>query len=169
MKLTQDAQVMVDTAVDELAATLERNDASSRRIATMVQAIEEVAFQTNLLALRAAVESAQTGDTPAEYAAIAGDLRTLAESSARAAKDAAGLIEEALRDASMGNAEVLQASATQMAEAMKRNAEMGEKVTDLVDRIHAAGPDFGDAPPPPPIAAAAVRHIHLLKGTALPD
>ena len=166
MKTSQDTAAIVEAAVEELAATLERADSSSGRLSSMIRTMEEVAFQTNLLALNAAVEAAQPGQAQAGYKVLAGDLRDLAEHSALAAREAADLIEEAVTDVSTGADDVLQ-----VADAMKRNAEVGLRVTALVDRINAAnrGPTGDLSPPsvpPPPTAAmrVAVRQIHLLSG-----
>jgi methyl-accepting chemotaxis protein len=91
-----------DQAMKRLAVAIEAIKKSSTETAKIVKTIDEIAFQTNLLALNAAVEAARAGDAGKGFAVVAEEVRSLAQRSAEAAKNTAGLIEDAQRNADQG-------------------------------------------------------------------
>jgi len=80
-------------AVERVGATMEQISASSSRIGDIIGLIDGIAFQTNLLALNAAVEAARAGEQGRGFAVVAGEVRSLAQRTAGAAREVTGLIE----------------------------------------------------------------------------
>ncbi|CAM2142012.1 methyl-accepting chemotaxis protein I, serine sensor receptor [Pararobbsia alpina] len=99
-------------AVSEVVTTMKDISESSARISDIVSMIDGIAFQTNILALNAAVESARAGEQGKGFAVVAGEVRTLAQRSAQAAKEIKQLIEESVDKVQTGAQQAERAGAT---------------------------------------------------------
>jgi methyl-accepting chemotaxis protein len=86
------------SAVEEMVTRMDRLSSGSRRIAEIVGVIDSLAFQTNILALNAAVEAARAGESGRGFAVVAGEVRTLAQRCATAAKEIRALIDASVAD-----------------------------------------------------------------------
>jgi methyl-accepting chemotaxis protein len=89
------ATAVAATAVrvaNDTHATVTKLDASSAQIGDVVKMISSIAEQTNLLALNATIEAARAGDAGKGFAVVAGEVKDLANETAKATADVTGLI-----------------------------------------------------------------------------
>ncbi len=120
-------------AVADVVQTMGAIDASSRKIADIIGVIDGIAFQTNILALNAAVEAARAGEQGRGFAVVAGEVRSLAQRSAEAAKDIKTLIGDSVSKVDQGSQQVAQAGRT-----METVVDSIRRVADIMGEISAA-------------------------------
>lgn len=125
--------------ITKVVATMNAIKASSDEIADIIGVIEGIAFQTNILALNAAVEAARAGEDGRGFAVVAGEVRTLAQRSATAAKGIKTLISESGDRVESGTLLVGQAGKTMM----EINSAV-RRVTDIMADISAASREQSD-------------------------
>ena len=119
--------------VAQVTASMQGITESSRKIADIIGVIDGIAFQTNILALNAAVEAARAGEQGRGFAVVAGEVRSLAQRSAEAAKEIKALIGASVDSVEQGSGLV-----TQTGQAMQDIVSSVSRVSDLIGEIAAA-------------------------------
>lgn len=120
--------------VSKAITAMSEINASSKKIEDIISVIDEIAFQTNLLALNAAVEAARAGEQGRGFAVVAGEVRSLAQRSAAAAKEIKGLIKDSVGKVDEGSRLVDESGTT-----LEEIVVASKKVSDIIAEIAAAG------------------------------
>ena len=121
------------SVVGQVVDTMKGINESSKKIADIISVIDGIAFQTNILALNAAVEAARAGEQGRGFAVVAGEVRTLAQRSAEAAKEIKSLITASVERVDQGTLLADQAGST-----MQEIVAAIKRVTHIVAEITSA-------------------------------
>jgi methyl-accepting chemotaxis protein len=124
--------------VGEVVHTMAAINESGKKIVDIISVIDGIAFQTNILALNAAVEAARAGEQGRGFAVVAGEVRTLAQRSAAAAKEIKALIGDSVDKTNNGTLLVGKAGET-----MAEIVESVKRVTDIMSAIASASLEQG--------------------------
>ncbi|MFG6488905.1 methyl-accepting chemotaxis protein [Roseateles sp. BYS78W] len=119
--------------VAQVVNTMTDIQQSSHKIGDIIGTIDGIAFQTNILALNAAVEAARAGEQGRGFAVVAGEVRTLAQRSAEAAREIKALIGASVDRVEAGSRLVADAGST-----MNEIVDSVQRVTDIVGEISTA-------------------------------
>jgi methyl-accepting chemotaxis protein len=119
--------------VTQVVTTMDEIQTSSKKIADIIGTIDGIAFQTNILALNAAVEAARAGEQGRGFAVVAGEVRSLAQRSAEAAKEIKALIGASVERVESGSQLVRNAGST-----MGEIVASVQRVSDIIGEISAA-------------------------------
>ncbi|HTX60261.1 MAG TPA: HAMP domain-containing methyl-accepting chemotaxis protein [Verrucomicrobiae bacterium] len=120
----------ISDTVADVVSEMQSLDHASRQIGEILGLIEEIADQTNLLALNAAIEAARAGEHGRGFAVVADEVRKLAENSASSTKQIGSLVADIQRRTSA----VLERTA-RANNLVQNNAESARNVTQMIEAI----------------------------------
>lgn len=126
--------------MQEMLSAMEDISNTSGEIGKIIKTIEDIAFQTNMLSLNAAVEAARAGAAGKGFAVVADEVRNLAAKSADASKNTSALIEGALQAVERGTK-----IANETASALNDVVSGVGDVAATIDQISSASKDQSDA------------------------
>ena len=144
----------IAAVVNQSAATVKALGKSSDQIGEIIGVIDDIADQTNLLALNAAIEAARAGEQGRGFAVVADEVRKLAERTTKATKEIAGMIKQiqsettgAVSAMEEGTREVESGKklADKAGVSLKQIVDISQRVTDMVAQIAAASEEQSSA------------------------
>ena len=131
-KINQVNGLLTDSsgAMGELIREIRNINENSMTIGKIVKEVEDIAFQTNILALNASVEAARAGDAGRGFSVVANEVRHLAAKTTEASKMMAGLAQQTLAQAESGTR-----AADRATTSMDHVVDGTQEIIEMVDRI----------------------------------
>jgi len=121
--------------VQESARTVESLGARSDQIGAIIGTIEDIADQTNLLALNAAIEAARAGEQGRGFAVVADEVRALAERTTRATREIGEMI-KAIQNETKGAVAAMEQGVQQVETGTVEAGRSGEALRDILEQVN---------------------------------
>ena len=134
VELTIQGMQSIRSSVEQSSAAIEEMGKRSDQIGMIVETIEDIASQTNLLALNAAIEAARAGEHGKGFAVVADEVRKLAERSASATREISTLISGIQSTVSEAVA-TMQSSAQQVENGVNQANQSGYALSTILETI----------------------------------
>jgi methyl-accepting chemotaxis protein len=122
--------------VMESAKTVESLGERSDQIGAIIGTIEDIADQTNLLALNAAIEAARAGEQGRGFAVVADEVRALAERTTRATREIGEMI-KAIQSETKGAVDAMEQGVRQVEHGTEEAAKSGDALQDILQQVNA--------------------------------
>lgn len=145
VKTTKQEAVLGNGQMQHMITAMQDINDASENISKIMKLIDDISFQTNIIALNASVEAARAGEYGKGFAVVAEEVRDLAAKSAEAAKNSAEIVEDALKKIKVGTdlasetaaaLEEIVGSVENMAALVNRIAEASDNQSSSVDQVN---------------------------------
>ena len=130
---TVQGMIKIAEVVKQSADTVQALGKSSDQIGEIVQVIDDIADQTNLLALNAAIEAARAGEQGRGFAVVADEVRKLAERTTKATKEIASMIKQIQKD-TIGAVESMQLGTEEVEKGQALADKAGKSLSEIITR-----------------------------------
>ncbi|MBI1749446.1 MAG: DUF3365 domain-containing protein [Acidobacteria bacterium] len=140
-KIVEDALMKMRAiahSVGQTAKKVQELGASSDQIGAIISVIDDIADQTNLLALNAAIEAARAGEQGRGFAVVADEVRKLAERTSKATKEIAGMIKN-IQVETKSAVEAMQAGTGQVESGVETTTQAGSSLKDIIQVAEQVG------------------------------
>lgn len=132
---TQEGMKRIVDTTQQTAKIISLLAQKSEQIGEITQVIDDIADQTNLLALNAAIEAARAGEQGRGFAVVADEVRKLAERTTKATKEIAETIAEIQNESRMAD-EAVQTAGNDVREGMKHTEEVARSLQEILESNH---------------------------------
>ncbi|MGZ6267265.1 MAG: methyl-accepting chemotaxis protein [Candidatus Limnocylindrales bacterium] len=136
VRQTVEGMGRIKTAVEEASIKVTELGAKDDQIGAIVETIDDIAEQTNLLALNAAIEAARAGEQGRGFAVVADEVRKLAERSSRATKEIAALVAQ-VQQGSQEAVSAMQIGAREVVEGAELAGRSGAALAEIDGAVNA--------------------------------
>ena len=127
---------LIAEQVQKSAKTVESLGTRGDQIGAIIGTIEDIADQTNLLALNAAIEAARAGEQGRGFAVVADEVRALAERTTRATREIGEMI-KTIQNETRGAVAAMEQGVRQVEQGTKEAASSGDALRDILEQVNA--------------------------------